>query len=104
MTRRTLALAILAVAAMVARPPAAAGPAAVVTVKSALDLARPSETIVLTAAAIKKAMPVEDLRTVHVTDDAAGKEVLAQPIDTNDDGTFDEVVFQADIGARGTAA
>ncbi len=61
MTRRTLALVALAVAAMVGRPPAAAGPAAVVTVKNPLDLARPSETIVLTAAAIKKAMPVEDL-------------------------------------------
>ena len=102
MTQRTLALVILAAAAVVARPPAAAGPAAVVTLKNALDLARPSETVVLTAAVIRKAMPVEDLRTVHVTDDATGKDVLAQPIDTNDDGTFDEVVFQAELGAKAT--
>jgi hypothetical protein len=102
MTRRTITLVILAVAAIVGRPPAAAGPAVVVTVKNALDLARPAETIVLTAAAIKKAMPVEDLRTVHVTDAATGKEVLAQPVDTNDDGTFDEVVFQTDLGAMAT--
>ncbi len=102
MTRKTLALVILAVAAIVARPPAAAGPAAVVTVKNPLGLARPSESIVLTAAVIKKAMPVEDLRTVHVTDDATGKEVLTQPIDTNDDGTFEEAVFQADLGAKAT--
>jgi pectinesterase len=81
-------------------PAAATG--AVVTVKNALDLARPSETIVLTGAAIRQAMPVDDLRTVHVTDDASGKETLAQPIDLNDDGVFDEVIFQADIGPRAT--
>jgi pectinesterase len=80
----------------------AAAPGAVVTVKNPLDLARPSETIVLSGAAIRKAMPVEDLRTVHVTDDASGKEVLAQPIDLNDDGVFDEVVFQADLAAGAT--
>jgi hypothetical protein len=79
-----------------------AAPGAVVTVKNTLDLARPSETIVLTGAGIRQAMPVEDLRTVHVSDDASGREVLVQPIDLNDDGVFDEVVFQADIGPRAT--
>ena len=78
----------------------AAAPGAVVTVRNPLDIARPSETIVLTGAAIRQAMPVEDLRTVHVTDDASGKEILAQPIDLNDDGVFDEVIFQADIAPR----
>ena len=80
----------------------AVAPGAVVTVKNTLDLARPSETIVLSGAAIRKAMPVEDLRTVHVTDDASGKEVVAQPIDLNDDGVFDEVAFQADLAAGAT--
>ena len=56
----------------------AAPPGALVTVKNALDIARPSETVVLTGAAIRTAMAVEDLRTVHVTDEASGKEVLAQ--------------------------
>jgi hypothetical protein len=65
-------------------------------------MARPSETVVLTAAAIRQAMAVEDLRTVHVTDPVSGKDVLAQPLDTNDDGVFDEVLFQADIGPRAT--
>jgi len=78
----------------------AAPPGAVVTVKNPLDLARPSETIVLTGAVIRKAMPVEDLRTVHVTDDGSGREVVAQPIDLNDDGAFDEVLFQADLAPR----
>ena len=91
----------LALAGGLALLPAAA-PGAVVTVKNTLDLARPSETIVLTGAAIRQAMPVEDLRTVHVTDDATGKELVVQPIDLNDDGVFDEVIFQADIAAGGT--
>jgi hypothetical protein len=93
-----LALGLLATGPML---PAAA-PGAVVTVRNALDLARPSETIVLAGAAIRQAMPVEDLRTVHVNDDASGKETVAQPIDLNDDGVFDEVIFQADIGPRAT--
>ena len=97
-------LVLLIVLGLCASGPAvpAAAPGAVVTVKNALDIARPSETIVLTASAIRQAMPVEDLRTVHVTDAALGNELLAQPIDTNDDGVFDEVVFQADIGPRAT--
>ena len=78
----------------------AAAPGAAVTVRNPLALARPSETIALAGAAIRQAMPVEDLRTVHVTDDASGLEVVAQPIDLNDDGVFDEVIFQADIGPR----
>jgi hypothetical protein len=97
--RRRLLFTSLALCALATGPalPAAA-PGAVVTVSNALDLARPSETVVLTAAAIRGAMPVEDLRTVHVTDDASGREVLAQPVDQDDDGVFDEVIFQADIG------
>jgi hypothetical protein len=97
-------LVLLIVLGLCASGPAvpAEAPGAVVTVKNALDLARSSETIVLTASAIRGAMAVEDLRAVHVTDTASGKEVLAQPIDINDDGVFDEVVFQADIGARAT--
>jgi pectinesterase len=69
----------------------------VVTVRNTLDITRPSETVELTGAAIRKAMPVEDLRTVHVTDDTSGREVVAQPVDLNDDGVFDSVIFQADL-------
>jgi pectinesterase len=80
------------------RPLPAAAPGAAVTVRNTLDMARPSETVVLAGAAIRKAMPVDDLRTVHVIDDASGKEVVAQPVDLNDDGVADEVIFQADLG------
>ena len=97
-------LVLLIVLGLSASGPAvpAAAPGALVTVKNSLDIARPSETIVLTASAIRGAMAVDDLRTVHVGDASAGNEVLAQPIDLNDDGVFDEVVFQADIGPRAT--
>jgi hypothetical protein len=104
MTRKMLALVVLAIPVVVGAPLPAAGPGAVVTVKNALDLARPVETIVLGREVIRKALPAEDLRTVHVTDDATGKEVLAQAVDTNDDGVFDEVVFQADVAANATRA
>jgi len=98
---RLLLLIVLGLCALGTGAPAAA-PGAVVTVKNGLDIARPSETVVLTAAVIRQAMPVEDLRTVHVTDIATGKDVLAQPVDLDDNGTFDEVVFQVDIGPRAT--
>jgi hypothetical protein len=100
-TCRIIPLLVLCVLASGPRV-AAAAPGAVVTVKNPLDIARPSETIVLSGTAIRKAMPVDDLRTVHVTDDASGKEVVAQPIDLNDDGVFDEVAFQADLAAGAT--
>ncbi len=101
--RRCRLLTLLSLCILASGPalPAAA-PGAAVTVRNTLDLARPSETIVLTGAAIRKAMPAEDLRTIHVTDEASGAEVLAQPVDLNDDGVFDEVVFQADIGPGAT--
>jgi len=98
---RLLLLIVLGLCASGPAVPAAA-PGALVTVKNALEIARPSETIVLAASTIRGAMAVEDLRTVHVTDPASGKEVLAQPIDTNDDGVFEEVIFQADLGPRAT--
>jgi unsaturated rhamnogalacturonyl hydrolase len=102
MTRTTLALLAFGIFVIVGPPTPAAGPGAVVTVKNPVDLPRPAETIVLGAEMIRKVMPADDLRNVHVTDDATGKEVLTQPVDTNDDGTFDEVVFQADLGGRAT--
>jgi hypothetical protein len=67
------------------------------TVRNRLAIARPGESIVLAAADIAKVLPVDDVRKVHVADGATGQELLAQPIDVNDDGTFDEVLFQADF-------
>lgn len=75
-------------------------PGVTVTVTNPDDAARPSETIVLSAAEVQHAVPVKDLRTIHVKDDRSGADLLTQAVDTNDDGTFDELIFQADLGAR----
>jgi hypothetical protein len=82
---------------LLATPGQTAAPAAVVTAKNPIDLARPSETIVLSAADLKRALGVDDIRTVHVTDGTAGQEILAQAVDLDDDGRSDEFVFQADF-------
>ncbi len=92
------ALVVLAAWHPVAQNPA--GPMAVVTAVNPIDLARPAETIVLAAADLKRVIGAGDIRTVHVTGGAGGAEVLAQAVDLNDDGTFDELVFQADFAPR----
>jgi unsaturated rhamnogalacturonyl hydrolase len=102
MSRWLRPLILLIVLAAFSQPTLSAGPAATVTVKNPIALSRLSETIVLGAAAIKQAMTVDDLRKVHVTDVATGKEILAQPVDVDDDGTFDEVIFQADLAPNAT--
>ena len=69
----------------------------VVTVKNPIDLNRPSETVVLNAGELRKLLSVDDVRKVHVRD-AAGMDVLTQAVDNNDDGIFDDYIFQTDIG------
>jgi len=95
--------AVLAIAAVCVAS-AANVPAAtvIVTVRNPIDLARASETIVLDAAKLRSLMGVEDIRRVHVQDQVSGKELLVQAVDTNDDGAFDELVFQADLGPKET--
>ncbi len=73
---------------------------AIATAANPIDLARPSETLVLAAADLKRVLAADDIRTVHVADGAGGAELLAQAVDLNDDGTFDELVFQADFAPR----
>ena len=65
-----------------------------------VDFARAAETLVLAAADLQRVLAVDDIRKVHVLDEASGREVLAQAIDLNDDGTFEQLVFQADFGPR----
>jgi hypothetical protein len=98
MLRRTLSVIALLV---LAAPPlvAAAGPT--VSVRNPLAVARASETITLQAADVVKALPVDDVRKVHVRD-SAGREVLVQAVDVNDDGTADQLIFQTDIGPKET--
>ena len=76
-------------------------PTAIVTVKNPIDLARNSETIVLKADELRRVLAVKDVRKIHVRDDA-GKELLIQAVDNNDDGTFDDFIFQTDIAPNAT--
>ncbi len=80
----------------------AQGPSAVVSVRNPLDQARPSETVVVRAAELRPHLGVDDLRRLHVRDEKLGRDLVAQAVDLDDDGAFDEVVFQADLAARET--
>ena len=91
-----LIVGVLAVAFLVAPTPAA-GPGAVVTVRNPLSIARPSETIVLSASELQKAIPFDDVRRVRVRETAAARELLTQAVDLNDDGRFEELLFQTDL-------
>lgn len=79
-----------------------ASPTATVTIKNPIDLARTSETIVLKVSELQRLLSVDDVRKVHVRDDSSGAEVLIQAVDNNDDGTFDDFLFQTDIVANAT--
>ncbi len=98
MTRAVLVLGAVVLLAQGTTPP----PAVTLTVANPGDIVRPSETIVLPASDVLRALPVKDLRTVHVKDDRNGADLLTQAVDTNEDGTFDELIFQTDMGARET--
>ncbi len=66
-------------------------------VRNALDTARPSQTVEVTAAALAGRVGAADLARLTVTDARTGHEVLAQAVDENGDDTFDRLVFQADF-------
>jgi hypothetical protein len=80
----------------------AAAPSAAVTVLNPIGLARPSETIVLEAAELRTLLAVDDVRKIHVRAEGSGKDLLVQAVDTNDDGVFDQFLFQADFAPNET--
>lgn len=80
----------------------AAAPGAAVTVRNPIDIARPSETIVLDAGELRILLPVDDVRKVHVRAEGSEKDLLVQAVDTNDDGVFEQLLFQADFAPRQT--
>jgi hypothetical protein len=101
MIRRSLVLLpLILVGSLVVLP--AQAPRATATVVNPIDLARPSETIVLAAAELQKLLAVEDVRTVLIRDDAANKDLLTQAIDLNDDGKFEQLIVQVDLAPRET--
>jgi pectinesterase len=102
--RRTFACASLAAVAAAGLPATShsRGAAATVTVANPIALQRPSETIALAVSDIKRVLPFEDPRTIHVRDDPTGQDLLTQVVDLDDDGTFEQLLFQTDMGPRET--
>lgn len=70
---------------------------ATVTAVNKLQIARPDQTIELSAKDLAE-LGENDATRIHVKD-ATGKELLCQAVDTDGDYTPDQVIFQADFAA-----
>ena len=68
-------------------------------VKNALDAVRAEETVEVTVAALSGRWRAEDLPQLAVTDPRSGRQLLAQAVDEDGNGTYDRLVFQADFAA-----
>jgi pectinesterase len=68
-----------------------------VTAKNSLQIARPSETIELAWAELKKSLPTLHPQRVQVKDKASGVQLRWQVIDTDGDGSPDQLIFQGDF-------
>lgn len=103
--RALVPAAIAGALAMADRPAAleqTAPHGAVLTVRNSLAIARPAETIELAVPDLQRALTFDDVRKIHVRDDASGRDLLTQAVDTNDDGTFEQLIFQADLAPNAT--
>lgn len=72
-----------------------------VSARNELGLARASETVELSLAALP-GLTADDLPRMRVTDTRASRETLAQAVDSDGDADFDRLVFQADFAPRET--
>ena len=93
-----LAAALMAAACVLA----AQEPPLRVAVTSELDTARSDETVELPLAILTPAFRAEDLPRIRVTERGSDRAHLAQAVDTDGDGAFDQLVFQAGFEARAT--
>jgi len=93
---------ILTITLLTALPSFSQAATSELTVKAVnkLEIARPSQTIELSAEQLAP-LGEKDLRKIHVKD-ADGKEVLCQAVDTDGDYHPDEVIFQSDFAAGAT--
>jgi hypothetical protein len=93
---------LLTVASLSTLPMLGTAATLTITAVNKLPLARPSQTIELTAKQLE-ALGARELNTVHVKD-SAGTELLAQAVDTDGDAyrKADLVIFQADFAANET--
>lgn len=74
----------------------------IVTVHNPIDVARTNETIVLDGAKLGGLLSVDDIQRIHVRDLESGQDLLTQAVDSNGDRTFDELIFQINIGPSAT--
>lgn len=94
---------LIAVCFLCICPPAIAqSSTAVVTVRNPANFPRSTETIALDATRLRSLLSVRDIRRVHVRDLDSGQDLLTQAVDSNGDGTDDELIFQTDIGPHAT--
>jgi hypothetical protein len=77
----------------------AQGRRATITVVNPTGDLRSSETVTLSAADLQRVLGQVNLQQVHVRD-AKDTDLLTQAVDVNDDGTFDELIFQTNLGSR----
>jgi hypothetical protein len=96
------AIAVLTLTLVPAALASGEGAAVRVRVRNALDVARPSETVEVTAAVLAGRVAGADLARLAVTDARSGHEVVAQAVDENGDGALDRLVFQADLAPEET--
>lgn len=88
-----------AILLLAAGPLLADGGAVRVEVTNALDLCRAGETVAVPAGAAA-GLAAAGLAKAAVVDEATGKVLLAQAVDSDGDGTHDLLVFQADFAPR----
>jgi hypothetical protein len=77
----------------------AQGPSFRATVHNDLDLARAGETVEVALSALP-GLKADDLPRLAVAEAATAREFLSQAVDSDGDGAFDQLVFQADFGPR----
>jgi unsaturated rhamnogalacturonyl hydrolase len=110
--QRLLLLCLAAGFALAARPAVETGPtpttkkdaapALHVSVTNDLDSARPGETVELSLAALMGRFRAEDLPRLSVVETGAARAILVQAVDSDGNGLFDQLVFQADFAPRET--
>lgn len=97
--RSFMCVAVVAAFGVMAVRPDARQAGGSVSVSNPLAIARPAETIEVSVADLKRVLTFDDVRKVHLKDDKTGRDLLTQAVDLDDDGVFEQVIFQADLGA-----
>lgn len=73
-----------------------------VVVRNDSDLARRGEVVEIDMSGLGAGLKPADLARIHVAD-AAGRDLLVQPIDLTGDHDDDAIAFQADVAPRGSS-